>query len=532
MTRVEFYNEVCYNVYKLIDNRSLKTRVMLGYKDGCRNHPFFLGVTHMDGRKVLVKIISKVFSIYNIKIDLDLDDVKSYKNTESTSDSVSYKKHTLDLSVCVAHHTNDKLFYHYDIHKSEIIKEQYRLRVNGKTVEYILKRSLRVINSLLKVYVSHSLCGLEVYNAYDEAIEMAIVALALNKPLHSPEMESLIKAICRLLKQLTKWSNRTYEGRKVPFAYMINYTPYDYGIHANEVTDKNDKIVTNLNSINDFLNDDASALLTDGITSYFDVDEAISYKVVDTYYDAESESGFTKRITPIVPYRFASFGYACDGSKLGIVLTVQGDILFIKNRKLIFAKRNGNWYAYDYNLFNRILYPELRKSYDELTKGEERENYIKRIYLTCLDVAFARTGGCLALCSDGSIKSVLIGISDEDKHRPYYQGKRDEDTKKRFFLENVVVSNTRFDKLSRKARQELLGIDGATIVTYNGQFITTGAIINNDIKSEDDKAIKPKEKSTGGAREKIAMKLSEYGIAIKISADGYIKCYFGGKHVY
>ena len=63
-------------------------------------------------------------------------------------------------------------------------------------------------------------------------------------------------------------------------------------------------------------------------------------------------------------------------------------------------------------------------------------------------------------------------------------------------------------------------MDGATILDENGYVISFGAIIQNDSGS------------SGGGRGAAARKLSYYGLAIKISTDGYIEVYVNGEIKY
>lgn len=98
-------------------------------------------------------------------------------------------------------------------------------------------------------------------------------------------------------------------------------------------------------------------------------------------------------------------------------------------------------------------------------------------------------------------------------------------------LEETIIQKHPFFELGRKARQEIIGIDGATIILTDGRFLTTGAIIDNQATKRAYEVTKETEAS-GGARKKIAMKLSVYGIAIKISSDGYIECFKNKKHIF
>ena len=83
-----------------------------------------------------------------------------------------------------------------------------------------------------------------------------------------------------------------------------------------------------------------------------------------------------------------------------------------------------------------------------------------------------------------------------------------------------LIAGKTFDRLDRKLRSELLGLDGACIIGCNGEVQAFGAIIRN------------KSGSLGGGRGAAARKLSEYGMAVKISTDGYIELYLDGNLVY
>ena len=71
-----------------------------------------------------------------------------------------------------------------------------------------------------------------------------------------------------------------------------------------------------------------------------------------------------------------------------------------------------------------------------------------------------------------------------------------------------LIRGRKFHELDRKFRQELIAIDGATIIDYDGKILAVGAIIKIEAGS------------TGGGRLAAAKTLSNYGISIKISNDG------------
>ena len=78
-------------------------------------------------------------------------------------------------------------------------------------------------------------------------------------------------------------------------------------------------------------------------------------------------------------------------------------------------------------------------------------------------------------------------------------------------LLNRLIDGRKFFMLYRKLRQELVGIDGATIIDYNGDIVAVGAIVKIEAGS------------TGGGRLAAAKTLSQYGISIEISSDSSIK---------
>lgn len=456
----------------------------------------------MKDKRIIINLLEKVFAIYNINPHIDENEIniKVEKENKSKNKIKLSDKNVLELNFGIRENI-------YSLNK--VIKASHLIDKNIKDINFILYNSVRVLRPLMNAYFSNCISEIEINSCLNESIEMSIIAIATGKKMmpskdkpYSSNFDHVVRGVSRMLHALSQWSNRTYEGRKIPYSFLLTL----------------DKIkVRNIDTVCSFLKDDASALLTDGISSYLEIGEKISYKVA-TYYNAEQLGSNM----PIVPYRFSSFGNECSGRSLGIILTVQGDILFVRKKKLVFAKRNNEWHSYDYDAFNTALFKDVPEMHVDANQKNSR---IKMIYLTCLDVAFARTGGCLAVCIEDNLNDVKKCINPNDIHRPFNKKERADHNHKREVLEYVVINSIIFHELCRKARQEILGVDGATVITTDGRFITTGAIMDNKFKNE-------LKDMHGGARTKIAMKLSEFGIAIKISADGYIECYKKGQHIF
>ena len=80
-----------------------------------------------------------------------------------------------------------------------------------------------------------------------------------------------------------------------------------------------------------------------------------------------------------------------------------------------------------------------------------------------------------------------------------------------------IIGGKPFQDLNRKLRQELVGMDGATVIDADGTVIAVGAILKIEAGSE------------GGGRLAAATTLAKYGIAIKISQDGMLKAFYADK---
>jgi hypothetical protein len=126
----------------------------------------------------------------------------------------------------------------------------------------------------------------------------------------------------------------------------------------------------------------------------------------------------------------------------------------------------------------------------------------RAVYESCLDVSFARTGGCVAVLTKTVPSKLARVLAGQDLIE------RNELTRTKLLAR--AINNRAFQNLDRRFRQELISMDGATVLTRRGKVLTAGAIV------------KVPSGSTGGGRRATALQLSRLGLAIKISADGPI----------
>jgi hypothetical protein len=133
----------------------------------------------------------------------------------------------------------------------------------------------------------------------------------------------------------------------------------------------------------------------------------------------------------------------------------------------------------------------------------------KAIYESALDASFARTGAGIGVVAGGDSEKQWkrIATKSDDYLFPAKSNKAKALV--------AMIRRKRFNALDRRFRQELLAIDGATIISHQGVILAVGAIL------------KIKGGSASGGRLAAAQELSRLGLGIKISQDGPIRGYRG-----
>jgi hypothetical protein len=199
------------------------------------------------------------------------------------------------------------------------------------------------------------------------------------------------------------------------------------------------------------------------------------------------------------PHRLGSIAAWCKKKqRVAIVLNRSGEVLVFKDKKLQFARRRGAWRYYAHDSVVRRL-------------GVGNRLLRRAVYESSLDVSFARTGGCVAVLTAKSSPRLekLLANRDLIVHH--------EQTRTKLLAYAVKRP---FQRLDRRLRQELLSMDGATVLTHTGDVLTAGSIV------------RVPGGSIGGGRRAAALALSTLGLAIKISADGPITGFRNRKSIF
>lgn len=292
--------------------------------------------------------------------------------------------------------------------------------------------------------------------------------------------------LVNILDAFDDWSARTYEGRKPTFTIVVAL--------GNQQLPQEDRPL-----ITDFLGEDFFAPLSNGVDSGVMVSaQGALLEYVDFAINSADANTFA-------PARFISVANYAEDQRICLTLTNNGEVLIFKDQKLFFSKRNGEWNYYNDDSTLKTM------------PGTSIE-VKKAMYETILDVSFARTGGCLVAIPYANKARLL---KDDGRSAASVVKRADllaNPTSLKSQVINRLVRGRRFQDLSRAMRKELVGIDGATIIQYQGEILAVGAIV------------KISGGSVGGGRLAATRTLAPFGTAIKISADGMVEAFKGTGH--
>ncbi len=204
-----------------------------------------------------------------------------------------------------------------------------------------------------------------------------------------------------------------------------------------------------------------------------------------------------KRAPSYAPYRLATIAHWATNGRIAIVLNKLGEMLFFRDRTLVFARRSGRWHF----LTHQPLVTQMG--------GPDNRALRRAVYASCLDASFARSGACIGLVTSGNLTRWRNIATKKDDHLSLRQSLKSQTLAR-------LVGRRRWQYLDRRLRQSLLAMDGAVLLDYNGNLLAVGAIL------------KIPGGSTGGGRKAAARALSKLGVGIKVSQDGGILGFHAG----
>ncbi len=364
-------------------------------------------------------------------------------------------------------------------HHTILVKpnKAYRMRLEITRPHIFTHEDKEIVKRIIQeAYRAENTVALE----YQSFLRAAALEIALCKYL-SPQHYA---TIAQVLNGLNAWSIRTYEGRSATFGIKIDLSK--------------DKNSADNEALADIMAEDYFATLSDGRNTLLEINAGGQ---IMGHHSIHGKSSSQNILSPL---QFANMAEEAGPQQAVIVLNRHGEILIFINQELKFAKRRGIWLHFNHAPIIRLISGGSRHIGEMLRKA---------VYETLLDVAFAKTGGTICICSKTGLQHLLSdqGISIEDIF-----GHEDQSAKSRFLQQ--LIHNRKFQELPRSLRQELMSIDGATLVDNHGTFLCVGAIV------------KVRSGSPAGGRQACTLALAKYGPAFKVSSDGMISGYLLREH--
>jgi hypothetical protein len=197
--------------------------------------------------------------------------------------------------------------------------------------------------------------------------------------------------------------------------------------------------------------------------------------------------------------------------KLGLALTRQGDILVLDDGHLTFTYRFGRWQYWNHTHLIDLIRNAARV---QRVPPNKVTTVVRAIYRAALDSSFRRSGALFVLLrSRASLRDVVrLGDAVNDRHRDALDVAFDQ-----------AVTPITVQSLSRSVLAELASLDGAVVLSNKGDVMAYGAILQPKKTG--------KVSGTEGSRSKAAIGASNYGLAVKVSSDGDMRVYVGGKEL-
>lgn len=186
------------------------------------------------------------------------------------------------------------------------------------------------------------------------------------------------------------------------------------------------------------------------------------------------------------------------------ITTAKGDIYLIFSNRATFYKTQGRWHYLNYSNIQTVL----AKLFLETTASS--------ILRLALNLSFERKGALIFIPdNDGKIKEIV----------PDY----DRDDQINMTLRSTIKGLDITDKIQRKIILSSAKIDGALVISSNGQTLDVSCMIGEPAQLKLDEMKIVKLERFSGARSTAAWNASIYGTAIKVSEDGPISIFRHGK---
>lgn len=298
--------------------------------------------------------------------------------------------------------------------------------------------------------------------------------------------------VSSVLDALHTLSEQSYENKALTFGCILDATRRG--------------AVTGGRFPTDFLNSKRYKALSDGFRTAYHV--STKGRVLD-FVDLERFEKKPLTEKHYYPDWAEPMARASRSGKCGIALSRQGDVLVFDEGTLRFTYRYGRWQYWNHAHLVNLLRDRARA---QRVPPAILGRVVGAIYRAALDVSFRRSGGLFVILHNRKSLREVVRLGDAIGDERRSEIDREFDT---------VLQDQNIKSLARATVVELASLDGGIVLDNSGRIRAYGAVLHPQRVG--------RLRGTEGSRTKAAIGASNYGLAMKVSADGDITVYHGGE---
>jgi DNA integrity scanning protein DisA with diadenylate cyclase activity len=310
----------------------------------------------------------------------------------------------------------------------------------------------------------------------------------------------------------------TYENRRVSSGALLLGTDRDPASPHWVNPEGAPRFNTRLNAIKGFHR------LCDGVRTVFLVDrQGELSRAVDVHRWAEQTQGPEPLADPC-PRDYVSHAKATrTGGHVCLVLTPAQEIKVFARGTLAFAFSDARWRLLD-------IPTKFATWCNAVSPACQHADLARRIFQAALNLSEDRKGALFVVLRDPAVSiPQLIAPTDRVVEEVAVDDPQDPDNLSpklaKRSLHHVVRGQTLLD-LDAAVLEAVAGLDGAVVTDLDGRLLTFGAILR--IAPEALKVARAVE----GARTLAALAASYHGPVLKVSEDGFLTMFLGGRRVW
>ena len=337
------------------------------------------------------------------------------------------------------------------------------------------------------------------------AIEDRYVGAFFDSSPYAATTNAAVDRIAEVIEILRVAALSTYENQPISTGVLLLGTDHD-PVGEEGTASPGPQYTGALTSIKSFFR------LADGVrTAFLVARDGRLVDIVDVERWANQASAGAALAVPCAEAYAAHARATLNGGHVGVVLSPQREIKVFAGGEQVFAFRNADWHLLD-----------LTAKYQMWETAVGSGTLARRLFQTALDLSDDRAGALfVVLRRPLETLSELVAQDDRLDMEPV-GATADVDTPSRRHLLHVLAGRTVTD-LDASVLAALATLDGAMVCDRHGQLLAAGAILRHPPAASDNGGV------AEGARTTAAMAASRFGPVLKVSEDGLITCFDGGR---